>query len=205
MAEQDKDKLLDHDADGIQEYDNNLPRWWLYGFYFTIVLSVVYLFYYHVYDGPDWNVLWYGPKTQVAEYEAEMAELEVMRANAPKGPTVEMVVMTDADNLAAGKAIFTENICFTCHRDDLGGSVGPNLTDDYWMHGCSLEEIVASITTGFMDKGMLPYGNSVKLNDVQLVQVASYILSRKGSNPVDPKPIDEARETLCSTDDAVVQ
>ena len=121
MAENEKDKLLDHDADGIQEYDNALPRWWLYGFYFTIVMSVIYIFYYHVYDGPDWDVLWYQEKSQVLEYEAQMADLEEMKANAPKGPAVEMVVMTDADNLAAGKAIFTENICYTCQRDDMGG------------------------------------------------------------------------------------
>ena len=205
MAEQEKDKLLDHDADGIQEYDNALPRWWLYGFYFTIIMSVVYIFYYHVYDGPDWNFLWYNEKSQVLEYEAQMAELEEMKANAPKGPAVEMIVMTDAENLAAGKAIFSENICYTCHREDMGGQVGPNLTDEYWVHGCSLEEIVASITTGFPEKGMLPYGNNVKLDDRQLVQVASYIISMKGTNPPDPKPIEEGRDMICPppADDAV--
>ena len=197
MAEQEKDKLLDHDADGIQEDDNALPRWWLYGFYFTIIMSAIYIFYYHVYDGPDWNFLWYNEKSQVLEYEAQMAELEDMKANAPKGPAVEMVVMTDPENLEAGKAIFSENICYTCHREDLGGQVGPNLTDEYWVHGCSLEEIVASITTGFPEKGMLPYGNNVKLDDKQLVQVASYIISMKGTNPPDPKPIEEDRDVVC--------
>ena len=83
MAQEQKDKLLDHDADGIQEYDNNLPRWWLYGFYFTIVMSVIYMFYYHVHTGDDWNFLWYGEKSQELEYAAEMAEAEEMIANAP--------------------------------------------------------------------------------------------------------------------------
>lgn len=205
MAEQEKDRLLDHDADGIQEYDNNLPRWWLYGFYFTIVMSVIYVFYYHVYSGPDWNMLWFGPKSQEAEYAAEMAELDRMKASAPKGPAVEMVVMTDAKDLEAGKAIFNENICYTCHREDLGGQVGPNLTDDYWIHGCSLEEIVTSIKTGFPEKGMLPYGNNVKLDDRQLVQVASYIISMKGSNPVEPKPIEEGRDVMCPPAEAPAQ
>ena len=62
MAQHEQDQLLEHEADGIREYDNNLPRWWLYGFYFTIVMSVIYIYYYHVYTGPDWNVLWYGPR-----------------------------------------------------------------------------------------------------------------------------------------------
>lgn len=205
MAQQEKDRLLEHDADGIQEYDNSLPRWWLYGFYFTIVMSVLYVFYYHVYTGPDWNILWYGARTQEAEYSQSMAELEAMRANAPKGPAVEMVVMTDAANLAAGKKIFTNNICYTCHRDDMGGQVGPNLTDEYWLHGCSLEEIVASITTGYPEKGMLPYGNNTKLSDLELVQVASYIISMSGTNPPDPKPIEPDRDVLCSRLDVPVQ
>ena len=197
MAQQEKDRLLEHEADGIQEYDNNLPRWWLYGFYFTIVMGALYMFYYHVYTGPDWNVLWYGARTQHAEYEQSMAELELMRANAPKAPKVPMVVMTDAENLAAGKEIFTNNICYTCHREDLGGQVGPNLTDEYWLHGCSLEEIVASIANGYPDKGMLPYGNTVQLDDKQLVQLASYIISMQGTQPEDPKPIEADRDVIC--------
>lgn len=195
----DKDKLLDHEADGIQEYDNNLPRWWLYGFYFTIIMSVIYMFYYHVYSGPDWNVLWYGPRTQELEYAAEVEEAKAMIASAPKGPEIKIVQLSDAESLAKGKEIFnsTNSLCMTCHREDLGGQVGPNLTDDYWIHGCSIEEIVANIKSGFPDKGMLPYGSSNKLTEQEVLQVASYILSMKGSNPADPKPIEEGRDVIC--------
>jgi cytochrome c oxidase cbb3-type subunit 3 len=79
----------------------------------------------------------------------------------------------------------------------MGGLVGPNLTDEYWIHGCSIDEIITNITTGFPDMGMLPYGSTKKLTDEQLVQVASYIISKKGSNPAEPKEIDPAREVLC--------
>jgi cytochrome c oxidase cbb3-type subunit III len=103
MADEEKDKLLDHDADGIQEYDNDLPRWWLYGFYFTIVMSVIYMFYYHVYGGPDWNFLWYGEKSQELEYVAEVEAAEQMKASIPTGPKMEMKLLTDQASLDAGK------------------------------------------------------------------------------------------------------
>lgn len=201
MSQKEKDKLLDHDADGIQEYDNSLPRWWLYGFYLTIVLACVYMFYYHIYTGPDWNFLWYGPRTQEAEYAAETKLAAVSAANAPKKAAVPMVLRTDSESLAKGKEIFnsTSNLCFTCHREDLGGQVGPNLTDEYWIHGCSVKDIATSIRQGFADKGMLPFGTGNRLTDDELVQVASYILSMKGTNPPDPKPIEEGRDVKCDS------
>jgi len=202
MAEQKKDTLMDHDADGIQEFDNNLPRWWLYGFYLIIGLSVVYMFYYHVYTGPDWNILWYGAKTQEAEYRAELKNAEALRANAPKSEAVVFTLLTDNASLDKGKEIYnsTNSLCMTCHREDLGGAVGPNLTDDNWIHGCSIEEIIASIKSGFPDKGMLPYGSTNKLSNTELQQLASYIISMRGSNPPDPKPIEEGRDKPCSHD-----
>ena len=186
--EEKKDELLDHDADGIREFDNNLPKWWLYGFYFTILFSVGYLYYYHFGGGPS----------SQQEWEQEMAEAATVKANMPAAPKKTFTLLTDAKSLEAGKAIFTgENLCNTCHRDDLGGLVGPNLTDDTWIHGCSLDEIMKNITTGFPEMGMIPYGSNKKLTDEQLLQVASYIISKKGSNPPDPKPIDPTRELQC--------
>jgi cytochrome c oxidase cbb3-type subunit 3 len=204
MSNNENEKLLEHEADGIRELDNDLPRWWLYGFYFTIVMSTIYMFYYHVYSGPDWNVLWYGPRGSEAEYAAQVREAETMLANAPKEKKAPLILLTDRESLAKGAEIFngTNNLCYTCHREDLGGQVGPNLTDEYWVHGCSLEEVVASITSGFPEKGMLPYGSGNKLTDVELMQVASYIISKKGSKPPDPKPIEEGRDVICSSQGA---
>lgn len=205
MSNDQNEKLLEHEADGIREFDNDLPRWWLYGFYFTIVMSVIYMFYYHVYTGPDWNILWYGARGSEAEYAAQLKDAEVMMANAPKAKKEPLVLLTDRESLAKGAEIFngTNNLCYTCHREDLGGQVGPNLTDDYWIHGCSLEQIVDNITSGFPEKGMLPYGSGNKLTDRELMQVASYIISKKGTNPPDPKPIEEGRDVLCSSQPAM--
>ncbi|MBU3678572.1 MAG: c-type cytochrome [Candidatus Kapabacteria bacterium] len=205
MSNDQNEKLLEHDADGIRELDNDLPRWWLYGFYFTIVMSAIYIFYYHVYTGPDWNILWYGARGSAAEYAAQIKEAEVMIANAPKAKKEALVLLTDKESLAKGAEIFNgiNNLCYTCHREDLGGQVGPNLTDEYWIHGCSLEQIVANITSGFPEKGMLPYGSGNKLTDRELMQVASYIISKKGTNPPDPKPIEEGRDVICSSEPAM--
>jgi cytochrome c oxidase cbb3-type subunit 3 len=200
MSDDQNENLLDHEADGIREFDNDLPRWWLYGFYVTIVMAGIYIFYYHVYSGPDWNFLWYGPRGSTAEYAAQVKEAEILVAKAPKAKQEPIVLLTDKESLAKGAEIFNgiNNLCYTCHREDLGGQVGPNLTDDYWIHGCSLDQIVANITSGFPEKGMLPYGSGNRLTDLELMQVASYIISKKGTNPPDPKPIEEGRDVLCS-------
>lgn len=184
-----KDKLPEnHEADGIQEFDNDLPLWWFVGFIFTIVFSFGYLVYYHVSDGPS----------SKAEYEQEVA---VWTKQPPGGEAVAARTdptepLTDFASIDKGRAIFTGtgNNCFVCHRPDLGGQVGPNLTDEFWLHGGDLPSIMKSIRTGYPDKGMLPFGSGAKLTDEQVLQVASFMLSLKGSNPPNPKPADLARE-----------
>lgn len=199
MSERKKDQLMDHDADGIREYDNDLPRWWLYGFYFTIACAMLYIFYYHFYSGADWNVLWYKSRGQVAEYNREVAAAKPLTASVAstnEAATVEYTMKTDAAALKRGEEIFTgnTNLCFTCHRADLGGVVGPNLTDEYWIHGGKFNDIVKSIKTGYPDKGMMPYGSNAKLSDEDVVNLASFIKSKRDSHPQSPKPIDPARE-----------
>ena len=189
------DELLDHEADGIREFDNALPRWWLYGFYFTIVFAVVYMVNYHVLPTPL-----FGRQGMAAEYNAEMDLARAAAANRPRaaGSTV-LVALKDDESLARGKAIFDgpDNVCFSCHRQDLGGMVGPNLTDEYWLHGCSAQEVAASIRTGYPMKGMMPFGTGKTLTDEQVLQVASYILSKQGSRPDAPKAIEPDRDVVC--------
>lgn len=192
---QKKDELLDHEYDGIREFDNALPRWWLYGFYFTIAFSIVYVVNYHLLPTPLW-----GKPGMVAEYDAEVADAERLAASRPKaaGPVVA-AVLTDADSLGKGKALFEgANLCAACHREDMGGLVGPNLTDDLWIHGCTPAEMVKNIATGFPAQGMLPYGSGTALSDEELLQVVSYIVSKKATNPPDPRAVDAAREKACS-------
>lgn len=192
---QKKDELLSHECDGIREFDNALPRWWLYGFYFTIAFSIVYVINYHALSTPLW-----GKPGMVAEYQAELDEAARVAANRPKaaGPSATLVALTDADSLAKGQAIFDgPNLCHACHRKDLGGMVGPNLTDTLWIHGCTPADLVKNVATGFPPLGMLPYGSGTKLTDEQLLQVVSYILSKQGSRPASPRAVNPEREKAC--------
>ena len=191
-----RDELLDHEADGIREFDNALPRWWLYGFYFTIVIAIVYMLNYHVLATPL-----VGQRGMAAEYNADVAAASA--AGAAKGRSadaaVKLTALTDPASLAAGKAIFEgpDNVCYSCHRPDLGGMIGPNLTDDKWLHNCGVDAVVKSIKTGYPVKGMMPFGTGKALTDQQVLQVASYVMSKHGSNPPNPKPAEPDRDADC--------
>lgn len=191
-----RDELLDHEADGIREFDNALPRWWLHGFYFTIAFAVVYMVNYHVLSRPV-----FGKAGMAAEYEAELhAVTSAGPAPAPGGSVkATLVALVDEPSLTKGRAIFEgpDNVCSSCHRPDLGGMIGPNLTDEYWLHGCTVSDIVTSIKTGYPLQGMMPFGTNKPLTDEQVLQVASYVRSRQKSSPAGPKPIDPSRDVVC--------
>ncbi|WP_294818481.1 cbb3-type cytochrome c oxidase N-terminal domain-containing protein [uncultured Flavobacterium sp.] len=175
--------LLHHDYDGIHELDNVLPPWWVKLFYLTILFAVVYLVRFHILDGED----------QKAEFDTEMAEakiaVEEYKKTAKDMIDAETVtLLTDAGDLTAGKKIFETN-CAACHRADAGGSIGPNLTDEYWVLGGGIKNVFSTITKGGRDgKGMVAWQGTLKPSEIQ--QVASYIISLKGSNPKDPKAPD---------------
>jgi cytochrome c oxidase cbb3-type subunit 3 len=192
-----RDELLDHEADGIREFDNDLPRWWLYGFYFTIAVGAIYMLNFHVLAQPL-----VGRAGMVAEYNADLeASRDALASRARAGGAVagQLVELRDAASLTAGDAIFhgPDQVCYSCHRADLGGMIGPNLTDDQWLHGCSVEAVVTSIKTGYPQKGMMPFGSGKPLSDQQVLQLASYIRSRHGSAPANPRPIDPERDKAC--------
>ncbi len=179
-ARSEEEIILDHNYDGIRELDNNLPTWWVYGFYATIIFAVVYMVRYHVFDGP----------TQEEEYRREVAtaeaSIEEYRKTAKGLVDASTVVMlTDAADLSAGKNIFDSN-CAVCHRADGGGGIGPNLTDNYWILGGSLSNIYEVISEGGRpSKGMIPWKNDLK--PLQIAQVASYIVTLQETNPPDAK------------------
>lgn len=192
MSERQRDELLSHDADGIREFDNALPRWWLYGFYFTIVFGIAYVINYHVLPTPI-----QGHRTLAEDYAVEMAA--AAGANRGAGPTGTISALTDAESLSKGAEIFngTRNLCHTCHRKDLGGVIGPNLTDNRWLHGCTAAEMVANVKSGFPPKGMLPFGSGQRLTDTEVLQVVSYVISKRGSQPPNPKATEPERDVDC--------
>jgi cytochrome c oxidase cbb3-type subunit 3 len=172
---------LGHDYDGIRELNNRLPPWWLYGFYLTIIIGVIYFWRYQVSHS--------APSSK-EEYETEVAkgDFEVAQYLKMKGDNVDentVTLLTDAADLEAGKAIFTNpERCVTCHRPDAGGNVGPNLTDDYWIYGGSIKDLFKTIKYG-TTKGMRSWKDD--LSSKQIAQVASYVKSLHGTNPVNPK------------------
>lgn len=189
-----RDQLLAHEADGIREFDNALPRWWLYGFYFTIVFGVAYFINYHFLTSP-----FMGHRTLAEDYVAEMQAAPHKHAHDAKSDSAGLVAFSDAANLAKGEAIFNgqRNLCHACHRKDLGGVVGPNLTDDRWLHGCTAGELAQNVTSGFPQKGMLPFGSGQRLTDEELLQVVSYVLSKRGTQPDKPKATEPDRDKDC--------
>ena len=188
-----RDELMSHEADGIREFDNALPRWWLYIFYFTMAFALVYFVNYHVLPTPL-----VGRASLIDEYQADVARAASLAPVASSASGAIQPLMDQA-SLEKGRAIFEgdANVCASCHRPDLGGMVGPNLTDEYWLHGCTAADIATSIRGGYPKKGMLPFGTGQRLSDEQVVQVASYILSKRDSHPANPKSIDPARDQPC--------
>lgn len=177
---EEKELLMDHDYDGIKELDNELPPWWVGLFYASIVFAVIYMLRFHVFEGDN----------QIEEYEKSMIAareaVEEYKKNAPDLLTVDNVVMlTEAGDLAKGKEIFDMK-CAVCHKPDGGGSIGPNLTDDYWILGGGIKDIFHTISEGGRaGKGMIPWKSD--LNPTDIARVASYIKTLHGTNPPDAK------------------
>jgi len=176
---EEKSILLDHDYDGIKELDNDLPPWWKYGFYFTIIWSVLYLFYYHVSDKG---------MSSKQEYESEIAiaqkEVEAFKANQKLNvDESNVVLLTEETALNSGAAIFAKN-CVACHMADGGGGIGPNLTDQHWIYKGSIKNVFKTIKYG-ANNGMKSWSDD--LSPIEMQQVASFVLSLQGSKPADPK------------------
>ncbi len=230
-------ELIEHDFDGIQEYDNDLPGWWKSLFLLTIIISIIYVPYYHlVGDLQDveyqkemgtytetasgglsmgYSSPYAGNGEMTPAIRAEMDKVldapfdeQLMRAmakanadqlaaleiafpeeyaayvnggaSAPAAseggsdaaPPAAVAVLTDDASLEAGKKIW-DTQCFSCHLNDGGGLIGPNMTDNYWIHGGDMASIVSLIKVGVPAKGMVPWEGI--LTPDQVVQVASFI------------------------------
>jgi cytochrome c oxidase cbb3-type subunit 3 len=178
--EKEADILLDHNYDGIRELDNHLPPWWKWLFYLTMVWSVIYLLAYHVFDILPSSDQEYNNEIMRAE-----AALEARRATMTDlFDETNVEVATDAAALENGASIYTRQ-CAVCHVADGGGNVGPNFTDEYWIHGGDIKDLFRTIKYGVPEKGMISWESQLSPGDMR--DVASYILTLQGTTPANPK------------------
>jgi mono/diheme cytochrome c family protein len=264
-----RDLLLDHDFDGVKELDNDLPPWWRYLFYVSIIFSAIYLLYFHVLGigdlsdaeyqremNPNWqpakaeaSVLeyrspFYNPQEKLTpriRLEVQLAELQSARValangEGAAGPSLDQLsfddliiaamrkadagnqeklkqafpqlwvsaesgkslpaasaaptneapaaALTDAASISKGQAIFATN-CASCHGKAGEGGIGPNMTDEYWIHGGGMNNIVRTINAGVPAKGMISWKPVLK--EKEIMEVASYLLTLEGTNPPNGK------------------
>ena len=177
---QEKELVMDHAYDGITELDNPTPPWFMALFYGTIAFSVVYWVIFHVIGSG--NIM-------EKEYNQEVAIAEKKRAAYIKlvaGKINENTVtkLTDKEGIEAGKVLFNQ-YCTACHGQNAEGKVGPNLTDEYWLHGGTIKNVYHVVTEGVPEKGMLSWKK--QLNPLQIQQVSSYVLSLQGAKPAGAK------------------
>ena len=178
-----------HEFDGIRELDNRLPPWLKYLFYLSIVFAVSYLILLFVFE--DDNMI------QKKEYQHEMAEAMAPQEQQIPEEGVAPVVKerTKDDMMASGQETFSK-ICSVCHGKFGEGMVGPNFTDEYWIHGCSRQDMHKVIVNGVIEKGMISYKN--QLTETQIEDVITYIKSLKGTNPPNAKA---PQGEKCESDD----
>jgi cytochrome c oxidase cbb3-type subunit 3 len=170
---------LQHDYDGIRELDNKVPSWWMMSFYASILFGVIYM------------IRMYGTQTLPTQLE-ELAEANKVAAIqkeaylklAANNVDENSVKISDAAGIAAGKDLFKTN-CVACHGSGGEGTVGPNLTDDYWLHQGGLKDIFYTIKYGWAEKGMKSWKED--FSPIQMADIASYVSTLRGTNPPNPK------------------
>lgn len=178
--DKEEDIMMDHDYDGIKELDNKVPPWFNYLFYGTIGFAIIYMFIFHIFHIKP---------LMLDEYLSELKTAEVQREELIKtGALINektVTLLTDVSSLENGKNTFMAN-CTPCHGTKGEGTVGPNLTDDFWIHGGGINNIFATIKNGVPAKGMISWQSL--LNPKKIQEVASYVISLHGTNPPNGKP-----------------
>lgn len=167
--------MMDHEYDGIRELDNNLPPWWKWGFYASIVFALIYLLNYHVFQYGDLQYEAYDKEMAIAE-EQKQAYLATMKLSVDE---TNVTQLTDAAELNAGKQIFKNN-CAICHGDNAQGSTGPNLTDEHWIYGNDIVNVFKTVKYG-TSNGMQAWGEDDLLLPPEIQQVSSYVMSLHGT------------------------
>ncbi len=170
---------LEHNYDGIRELDNVIPPWFTTAFIITILFGAAYIYRYHIAKSAPMQLD--ELKIAIAKADLEHEAYLATQANAIDETTVG--ILTGAD-IEAGQKTFVA-LCAVCHKPDGGGLVGPNLTDDYWIHGGGIQNVFKTIKYGVPDKGMISW--KAQLSPMQMAQVANYVLTLRGTNPPDAK------------------
>ena len=202
--DKEQDVQLDHDYDGIKELDNSLPPWWIYGFYFTILFAGVYMYRYHISKSAPLQV----EELAVEKIQAEREKVAYMATLANNVDETSIAYNPTAELLTEGKAIFVKN-CVSCHGPEAqGASIGPNLTDEYWIHKGGIKDIFKTIKNGVQEKGMIPWGQ--QLSNAQIAAAATFIKSLQESHPANPKApqgdkYEEESENTGSSDSLAVE
>lgn len=170
--------IKDHDYDGIRELDNALPPWWKWLFYLCIIFAAVYMINLFIFESDN--------LVQEKEFQKEMAAAAAIATEKSAGAEeFQIMLLEDEASLASGEETWSK-ICAVCHLQDGGGLVGPNMTDNFWIHGPTVEEQFVIVTNGVIEKGMIPYKD--QLSEQKRLEVISYIqLKIVGTTPATPK------------------
>ena len=169
-AASERDVDTGHEYDGIREFDNRLPNWWLASLFLAISFGYAYFFYYHVFNGEG---LW-------ATYRAEQAAIDAAEAARPVDEGAIVAMAADKDMMASkAQPLFVQQ-CAACHKPDASGLIGPNLTDGFWIHGNKPGEIYSTISKGVALKGMPTWGPLLGMEKVKMM--AAYVTTLKGKN-----------------------
>ena len=172
--------LMDHDYDGIRELDNKIPPWFNFLFYGTILFSIIYMINYHVIGSGNIQ-----EEEYLAEMEAAKAEQQLLVRSGALLDEESITRLSDASSLSSGKDIYIKH-CAACHANDGGGLVGPNFTDEYWIHGGGIKNVFKIIKYGVPQKGMISW--QTQLSPTEMQEVGSYILTLQGTTPAVSKP-----------------
>lgn len=209
-----EDKLLDHEYDGIRELDNSLPRWWVYLFIVTIIWSVFYMVFYHIFgigytqreeylkeinpqyvrisaSGsrllgvlPEYRSPFFNPAGDITPRSKIGGRREAVPFITAESDSTIYIAVTDPAEIENGRKLFLKN-CSPCHGKLGEGGVGPNLADNYWLHGAEFSSIVKSVKYGYPAKGMIPWRGT--LNEQEIIRTSSYVTTLLGSDPPNPR------------------
>ncbi|MBY0471024.1 c-type cytochrome [bacterium] len=177
-----EEKSTGHIYDGIEELDHPVPKWFQAMFFATVLFGIAYFLYYSLGEGESIDQEYH----RIIHAE-RLAQFErVAKTGGPKVPSGEefQAFLKDAEKTKLG-AVTYQAKCISCHGSQGQGGIGPNLTDEYWLHGGSMSQIYGTIANGVADKGMPPWALMVTHEEV--IALTVYVKSLAGTHPPNAK------------------